>query len=126
MSVITVRGDAFEATMERNRRRIQEAFGLTSEDRVHEYPKTNPDSTDNDRLARYEHRAASTRHAMHWLQPNPNLPEHARDIAEIVWGTAEQLVQVLGDGIELDAGLRKLREAKDCFVIQALEDGDFS
>ena len=98
---------------------------MTTEDRVHEYPKTKPLEApeQNDPLARYEHRAASTRHAMHWLVPHRALEDTASDVATIVWGTAEQLVQLLEDGIELNAGLRKLREAKDCFVIQALEDG---
>lgn len=34
---------------------------------------------------------------------------------------AGQMVDVLPDGPELTAGLRKLLEAKDCFVRQALE-----
>jgi hypothetical protein len=99
---------------------------MTSEDRVHEYPKIRPLEVEqeNDPLARYEHRNPATRHAMHWLVPHRALEDKASEVAEIVWGTAEQLVQMLGDGIELSAALRKLREAKDCFVIQALEDGE--
>lgn len=36
---------------------------------------------------------------------------------------AIQMLTDLGDGIELRAGLRKLLEAKDCFVRQAKIDG---
>jgi len=69
-----------------------------------------------------EQRHEATRHAMRWLIPNPRLDGVAADVAQLVSGLAQDLILVLGDGIELTAGLRKLREAKDCFVIQALED----
>lgn len=96
-----------------------------TEDRVHEYPKMRPISPqDQDKLARYSLRNAATRHALYWLAPNPNLDGTGSAVAEIVWEAAEGLAQLLNDGIELSAGLRKLREAKDCFVIQALEDGE--
>jgi hypothetical protein len=35
-------------------------------------------------------------------------------------GLAEEMIRVLPDGPELTAGLRKLLEAKDCFVRAAL------
>jgi hypothetical protein len=39
--------------------------------------------------------------------------------ASCAW-LAQEMVDSLADGPELTAGLRKLKEAKDCFVIQAL------
>ncbi len=79
-------------------------------------------TTDRDPLDAYVSRHSATQHAMRWLVPNPRLPEEAFAVASIVWVVAEDLVSALGDGPELSAGLRKLREAMDCFVIQALED----
>jgi len=69
-----------------------------------------------------EQRHEATRHAMRWLIPNPRLDGVAADVAQLVSGLAQDLILVLDDGIELTAGLRKLREGKDCFVLQALED----
>jgi len=69
-----------------------------------------------------EDRHPSTRHLMKWLVPNPRLDGTARDVAIIIWQAAQDLVAILDDGQELSAALRKLREAKDCGVIQALED----
>ena len=101
-------------------------MSTNNEERTHEYPKMREgiDPQDQDPLARYEHRAVATRHAMHWLRPNPDLDAGAALVAKIIWDTAEALTQFLGDGIELSAGLRKLLEAKDALVRQALEDGD--
>ena len=95
-----------------------------TESEIHEYPKTRENPADNDALARYEHRSYNTRHAMHWLNPNPHLTGKAALAAKIIWDSAEALVEFLGDGIELSAGLRKLLEAKDALVRQALEDGE--
>jgi len=64
----------------------------------------------------------STEHLMHWLEPNPRLDGVAAEVAEAVHDLATEMTEILDDGPELNAGLRKLREAKDCFVIQALED----
>ncbi|MEZ0066693.1 3-methyladenine DNA glycosylase AlkC [Streptacidiphilus sp. MAP12-20] len=50
-----------------------------------------------------------------------HLPEHLRAISQPCHDLAEQLLQRLPDGPELTAGLRKLLEAKDCFVRAALE-----
>lgn len=74
---------------------------------------TSPDLSD---------RHPSTQHLMKWLAPNPNLPDAQRAVAVVVHKAARELLTMLGDGQELSAGLRKLREAKDCFVIQSLED----
>lgn len=77
-----------------------------------------PDANNPD----YSNRHASTQHLMKWLVPNPRLNGIALDVAQVVWQAAQDLVTILDDGQELSAGLRKLREAKDCFVIQGLED----
>jgi hypothetical protein len=46
-----------------------------------------------------------------------HLPEqHLRGISKAVHDLAEAMVQVMPDSPELAAGLRKLLEAKDCFV----------
>ena len=51
-----------------------------------------------------------------------HLPEgHLRNISKMVAELATLLEQVLPDGIEKSAGMRKLLEAKDCFVRAALE-----
>lgn len=67
-------------------------------------------------------RHPQTQHLMKWLTPNPRLDGIAADVAVSVYQTALDLVTILRDGPELSAGLRKLREAKDCMVIQALDD----
>lgn len=67
-------------------------------------------------------RHEATRHAMKWLTPNPRLDGIAADIAQLAYQFSCDLLAVLGDGIELTAGLRKLRESKDCLVLQALDD----
>ena len=70
----------------------------------------------------YRRRHTATQHAMKWLMPNPRLNGHAYDVAYLIWETAVNLATILEDGPELTTGLRKLREAKDCLVIQGLED----
>lgn len=45
-----------------------------------------------------------------------HLPEDLTEIAEQVTFLADTMVEKLPDGPELAAGLRKLLEAKDCFV----------
>ena len=52
-----------------------------------------------------------------------HLPEHLQDISRPCQATAELMAQQL-DGPELTAGLRKLLEAKDCFVRAALTAAD--
>lgn len=69
-----------------------------------------------------DQRHEATRHAMKWLTPNPRLDGVAADIAQLVYVLATELLVLLDDGIELTAGLRKLRESKDCLVLQALDD----
>lgn len=51
-----------------------------------------------------------------------HLPPHLRDISAQISVVAQNMVDHLADGPELTAGLRKLVEAKDCFVRQAVID----
>lgn len=50
-----------------------------------------------------------------------HLPEHLRPYSQNCADLALQMVARLPDGPELTTGLRKLLEAKDCFVRAALE-----
>lgn len=79
---------------------------------------------DNDtswNLNEYALRHASTRHMMKMLAPNPNLHDDLRVIAEDIAYMGKGMVQRIADSPELTAGLRKLLEAKDCFVRAALD-----
>jgi hypothetical protein len=49
-----------------------------------------------------------------------HLPEHLQAVSKPVGELADAMVTELADGPELTAGLRKLLEAKDCFVRAAL------
>ena len=49
-----------------------------------------------------------------------HLPPHLQEISKQLAETASFVTGLLGDGPELTAGLRKLLEAKDCFVRQAV------
>jgi len=53
-----------------------------------------------------------------------HLPEHLQPISGRMAETAVRMVLNLPDGPELTAGLRKLLEAKDCFVRAALDKVD--
>jgi len=50
-----------------------------------------------------------------------HLPEPMQTISAYSCHLAEAMVRELPDGPELSAGLRKLLEAKDCFVRAALD-----
>lgn len=52
-----------------------------------------------------------------------HLPEKLMLISQPFRRTAEHMLETLKDGQELSAGLRKLVEAKDCMVRQAVIDG---
>ena len=66
-------------------------------------------------------RHPSTQHMISMLKPNPNLPHPQRCIANDCWELAEQFVNDIPDSPELTAGLRKLLEAKDCFIRASLD-----
>lgn len=68
-------------------------------------------------------RHPSVQHIVDLLNPNPNLP--AGPMSELAHLTAtfrNDVLALAGDGPEMSAGMRKLLEAKDCFVRQALID----
>ncbi|MGW6498559.1 hypothetical protein [Nonomuraea angiospora] len=50
-----------------------------------------------------------------------HLPQHLQAVSKPCHDLAEQMIRELPDGPELTAGLRKLLEAKDCFVRAALD-----
>lgn len=50
-----------------------------------------------------------------------HLPAHLRAVSRPCHDLAAQMIRELPDGPELTAGLRKLLEAKDCFVRAALD-----
>lgn len=50
-----------------------------------------------------------------------HLPDHLQPVSQRCHDTAMVMVAGLPDGPELTAGLRKLLEAKDCFVRAALD-----
>lgn len=50
-----------------------------------------------------------------------HLPEHLQPISQPCHDLAEEMLRRLPDSPELTAGLRKLLEAKDCFVRAALD-----
>ena len=59
---------------------------------------------------------------LHWLTPNPNLPQSQLDIAFELHQVAITMVNSIpNDNQELTTGLRKLLEAKDCFVRASLQ-----
>ena len=73
-------------------------------------------------------RHPSTQHMITMLKPNPNLKGKQALIADDIWTLACNLISNepdnyynLVDSPELTAGLRKLLEAKDCFVRASLD-----
>jgi hypothetical protein len=77
-----------------------------------------------DPMHRFLHRQPRTQQIVRWLVPNPRLDGIAADIAQLFWEQTLDLTDILSDGDELTAGLRKLVEAKDCMVRQALTDSE--
>ncbi len=50
-----------------------------------------------------------------------HLPQHLQVYSRPACDLAEEMIELLPDGPELTAGLRKLLEAKDCFVRASLD-----
>lgn len=50
-----------------------------------------------------------------------HLPEHLQAVSKPIGELAQQLEDSLPDGVEKETGMRKLLEAKDCFVRAALD-----
>jgi hypothetical protein len=75
-------------------------------------------------MAQYGSRHPGTRHMLYTLTPNHRLDGIAFDVAQSIWDQAQEMANLLKDGPELTQGLRYLRQAKDCFVIQGLIDSN--
>jgi hypothetical protein len=69
-----------------------------------------------DTTGRHPGTAAVAKHFAH-----AHLPVHLQAISKPCHDLAEVMIRELPDGPELTAGLRKLLEAKDCFVRAALD-----
>lgn len=70
--------------------------------------------------ASFESRHPATKQIMRWFEYG-HLPQHLQDISGPFWEFAHTMIRDLPDGPELTAGLRKLLEAKDCFVRAAVD-----
>ncbi len=71
----------------------------------------------------FSDRHPATVHLWRLLSAVDHLPPHLRRISAPCRDLAAAQITELPDGPELSTGLRKLLEAKDCFVRAALEDG---
>lgn len=72
-------------------------------------------------------RHPSVRDLARWLEPNPRLDAGLPAVtADKIGLLARSMIASLPDSAELSAGLRKLLEAKDCFVRAAIDEGDRS
>lgn len=67
-------------------------------------------------------RHPSTNHLINLFSSVEHLTSPMREISINAGALAALMVNELGDGPELTAGLRKLLEAKDCFVRQCVLD----
>ncbi len=57
-----------------------------------------------------------------YLDPNPRLEGTQKEIADVMHETATDMLALIpDDSQELTAGMRKLLEAKDCFVRASLD-----
>jgi hypothetical protein len=68
-----------------------------------------------------DERHPSTLHMRKMLKPNTNLPANLFQIAVDCDDLGTEMINRIPDGPELTAGLRKLLEAKDCFVRACLD-----
>lgn len=65
-------------------------------------------------------RHPGTRHLAQYFE-YAHLPAHLQAVSRPCAELADQMIAGLPDGPELTAGLRRLLEAKDCFVRAALD-----
>jgi hypothetical protein len=65
-------------------------------------------------------RHPGTTHLLRYFE-YAHLPERLQAVSRPCAELAQQMADALPDGPELTAGLRKLLEAKDCFVRAALD-----
>lgn len=68
----------------------------------------------------YEDRHPSTQHLVRFCEYG-HLPAHLQPVSQAVHDTMQDVVDLV-PGPELTAGLRKLLEAKDCFVRAAVDE----
>lgn len=59
---------------------------------------------------------------LRYLEPNPKLPENLARISHRFANVAASMIESVPRSAERTAGLRKLLEAKDCFVRAALDE----
>jgi hypothetical protein len=71
-------------------------------------------------------RHQATQQLMRWLVPNQLLQGTAFEVSCQIEESALAMLHILPDGPELSAGLRKLLEAKDCFVRAAVDARDLA
>jgi hypothetical protein len=70
----------------------------------------------------YAGRHPSVKEIMKFIEPNPNLKGLQASIVGNVYELADLMLgKIEDDSPELTAGLRKLLEAKDCFVRASLD-----
>ena len=62
----------------------------------------------------------ATRRLLHFFRSD-HLPSHLAGVSDPCGALALHMVEILPDGAELTTALRKLLEAKDCFVRAALQ-----
>lgn len=67
-----------------------------------------------------EGRNASTKQIARWFDYD-HLPANLQGFSQQIYDLAANMIHDLPDGPELVAGLRKLLEAKDCFVRAAID-----
>lgn len=72
-------------------------------------------------MADTESRHPATQHLLDQFAYE-HLPSHLQEVSKPLGDLARQLADRLGDGPEKTTGLRKLLEAKDCLVRQAVID----
>lgn len=70
------------------------------------------------------HRHPSTTAVYRWFDYEHLTKARPREVSMYLHDTARIMLEILPDSQELTAGLRKLLEAKDCFVRAAVELGD--
>lgn len=71
-----------------------------------------------------KHRHPGTQQIMRWFSYEHLPAGTPRHVSAMCAAMAGELLRGLSDGPELTAGLRKLLEAKDCLVRQAIADGE--
>lgn len=68
----------------------------------------------------FEDRAGAVRNLLHYFEYH-HLPVQLQEVSRPCAELAYRMVEAMPDSAELTTGLRKLLEAKDCFVRGALD-----